>query len=484
MRAFVQTLIIATLVVLIHTGLSQTMTHPPTAAFSADVTPTATPPNAPPYSSPVAWPRIYPIVAFNGFTTQSNMTGIVPPTDGSDRVFISEIRGVVHVLTRSAGQWGAAELFLDITDRVNYEGEFGLYSVAFPPNNTLNRHFYVKYLNDDGDVVISRFEIMATNPNRADPNSEEIVLVIEQPDYPNHRGGTIEFGVDGMLYIGVGDGGFLPGNYNGIGDPDNVAQNPASLLGKMLRIDVESNDPLTYTIPVDNPFINRPGYRPEIWLIGLRNPWLFSFDRQNGDLYIGDVGHTKWEEIHVIPGGSAGGDNLGWSCFEGEYIYKLCPEGDYRRPEWVYPHAAVHCGVVGGYVYRGNSSVRMQGLYFYGDLCNGNIYAMRQQNGVWQSNLVGKGDTFIILGRDATGEIYVAVNRAMLLSDGGIEPIVSPTAVNTATATAITPSATPTSSVTVTASATSDPAATHTPTPTPSSTRAGAGGLHLPMIFP
>lgn len=482
---------------LIQNGIQQINTQSrPLSVQGNTPTPTPAPPTQPPYSSPIAWPRIYPLPAFNGFTTTSYMTSIVPPTDGTDRIFISEMKGLVHVLTRTAGQWGASQLFLDITDRVNTEGEFGLYSIAFPPNYALNGHFYVKYLNDDGDVVISRFEVSGTNPNEGDPTSEEIVLLIEQPPYPSHKGGTIEFGVDGMLYIGVGDGGFLPGNYNGLGDPDNVAQNPASLLGKMLRIDVESGDPLTYTIPIDNPFIGMPEYRPEIWLVGLRNPWLFSFDRTTGDLFIGDVGHTKYEEIHIIEGGSGGGDNLGWSCFEGEFIYKNCPAGTYRRPEWVYPHAAIHCSVAGGYVYRGSISARMKGLYFYSDMCNGNIYAMRQLNGVWQNNLVGKFEPFIIMGRDGTGEIYAASYSAVRLGDGGIEPIITPTLPvtpsNTPTKTS-TPTATltpthtltptPTLTPTMTQSATASPTGTLPPTSTPSATPSQPPRLYLPLIY-
>jgi len=388
---------------------------------------TATPALAPPYTAPVAWPAIGVIPAFNGFTTASPISRIVPPTDGTDRVFATELWGNIHVLTRQNGEWSPATVFLDIRDRVNYGGEFGLYSIAFPPNYVTSGNFYVKYVNVDANVVISRFSVSPTNPDLADPTSEEIVLVLEQPPYPNHKGGTIEFGSDGMLYIGVGDGGYPYEEPMVVGDPHNNAQNPDSLLGKMVRIDVETNNPLTYTIPADNPFVNTPGYRPEIWLTGIRNPWIFSFDSLNGDLFMGDVGHSMWEEIHVIPGTSAGGENLGWSCYEGDYIYKECPAGTYRRPDWVYRHTDANCAVVGGYVYRGSNNPRMQGLYFYGDLCTGKLYAMRRTNGVWQSNEVGKRELFISFGRDRDGEIYVASSTVAQLIDRGREPLVSPT---------------------------------------------------------
>ena len=203
--------------------------------------------------------------------------------------------------------------FLDITGRVSCCSERGLLSVAFPPGYAAKGHFYVNYTNKAGNTVVARYRL-TTNPDVADPGSEQVVLTVPQP-YANHNGGQLAFGPnDGYLYIGMGDGG------SG-GDPENRAQNPAELLGKLLRINVETGNPNTYTIPASNPFTQTAGYRPEIWALGLRNPWRFAFDRLTHDLYIADVGQDAYEEVDFQPAASTGGENYGWRIMEGLHCY-------------------------------------------------------------------------------------------------------------------------------------------------------------------
>jgi glucose/arabinose dehydrogenase len=196
---------------------------------------------------------------------------------------------------------------------ISLGSERGLLGLAFDPGYLTNGYFYVNYTNTSGNTQISRFRVSSTNPNRAVKSSEKFILQVQQP-FSNHNGGCTRFGPDGYLYIGMGDGG------SG-GDPNNNAQNPMSLLGKMLRIDVHTGDP--YSIPPDNPFIDSANYRHEIWALGLRNPWRWSFDALTGDLIIGDVGQDKWEEVDFQSAASNGGENYGWRCYEGKHDYNL-----------------------------------------------------------------------------------------------------------------------------------------------------------------
>ncbi len=231
--------------------------------------------------------------------------------------------------------------FLDITDRVGSRGnEQGLLGIALHPNFKSNGYFYVNYTDLNGNTVIARFTV-SSNPDQADQNSEKILLHVQQP-YPNHNGGSMVFGPDGYLYMGLGDGGSE-------GDPLLIGQNLNTLLGKLLRIDVNHGDP--YSIPADNPFAKGGGL-PEIWVYGLRNPWRFSFDRATGDLYIGDVGQDLYEEIDYLPAGSPGGANFGWSYREGFHPYKGTPPSGLKLvdPVWEYSHAEGGCAVTGGFV--------------------------------------------------------------------------------------------------------------------------------------
>ncbi|TAE46171.1 MAG: hypothetical protein EAZ89_20620, partial [Bacteroidetes bacterium] len=242
-------------------------------------------------------------------------TGLNRPVDiasaGDSRLFVVEQRGTIQIINADGTMLTTP--FLDIDARVNSTGnEQGLLGLVFHPNYALNGYFFVNYTRSpSGYTRVSRFQTTAANPNIADPNSELVLLEIEQP-YENHNAGDLAFGPDGYLYIPMGDGG------SG-GDPGNRAQNGLTLLGKMIRIDVNAGFP--YTIPPSNPFLNDPGVRDEVWSIGLRNPWRFSFDRLTGDMWIADVGQGIYEEINVEPAGSAGGLNYGWRCYEGAHAY-------------------------------------------------------------------------------------------------------------------------------------------------------------------
>jgi glucose/arabinose dehydrogenase len=287
--------------------------------------------------------------------------------------------------------------FLDIrpliTPGVSGESERGLLSLAFDPRR--NGQFFVHYTNTSGNIVIARYQV-SSDPDRADPNSGTIVLTIPHPNFSNHNGGQLQFGPDGFLYAGIGDGG------SG-GDPPNNAQNRSVLLGKILRIDVSS---LPYRIPSSNPFGN------EIWAYGLRNPWRFSFDRITGDLIIGDVGQGAFEEVDVQPAASIGGENYGWRIMEGLHCFNAttCSQTGLVLPVLEYSHAGGACSITGGYRYRGARFPRMSGMYFYGDYCTGTIFGGTQQsNGSWTSRtLLSTQLSISSFGEDQNGEIYVA----------------------------------------------------------------------------
>jgi glucose/arabinose dehydrogenase len=320
--------------------------------------------------------------------------------DGSGRLFVVEQAGVVKLLQN--GQTAEAP-FLDIVDRVgSSRNEQGLLSIAFHPRYAENGFLFASYTDKAGDTVISRFTAAG---DAADPDSEVVLLQVDQP-YSNHNGGLIKFGPDGFLYIGLGDGGSA-------GDPENRAQDLESLLGKMLRIDVDSAQP--YAIPTDNPWAAGAA-KPEIWAVGVRNPWRFSFDRATGDLYMGDVGQNKYEEINFQPARQAG-LNYGWKPMEAGHCYvEGCDPGAYIAPIAEYPHEQ-GCSVTGGYVYRGSAFPAMQGIYFYGDYCSGTVWAMRPGDLVWEQAVVlEKGDARISsFGEDETGELYVIDHQGRVL---------------------------------------------------------------------
>jgi glucose/arabinose dehydrogenase len=344
----------------------------------------------------------------NGYQWVTVATGLSQPVDiqnagdGSGRLFIVERSGDIRILQN--GQLLTAP-FLDIRDRVTSIGvEQGLLGLAFHPKYASNGEFFVNYIDLNGNTVIARFHVSTSDPNLADPSSEVDLLHVNQP-FPNHNGGGLAFGPDGYLYIGFGDGGSER-------DPLRTGQNLQTLLGKMLRIDVDHGDP--YTIPPDNPIINEGGL-PEIWASGLRNPWRFSFDSLTGDLYIADVGQDAWEEVDFIPAGMPGGMNFGWSYYEGKHQYNDQPPANlvFIFPVIEYSHA-YGCAVTGGYVYRGTAYPDWQGVYFYGDYCSGTVWGLiHTGEQTWQTKeLFSTRAKITTFGTDESGELYLADYRS------------------------------------------------------------------------
>lgn len=320
--------------------------------------------------------------------------------DQSGRLFILSQNGRIFI---RSGTTQLPTPFLDISALVTCCGEQGLLGLAFHPSYASNGFLYVYYSETSGNQlfnVVARYSVSASNPNLADPGSAQIVLRMADP-YSNHNGGQLKFGRDGYLYIATGDGGAG-------GDPQNRAQNLNDLLGKILRIDVDSTSP--YAIPPTNPFVGRTGVRGEIWAYGLRNPWRFTFDRLTGDMFIGDVGQGQWEEIDFQPAGSSGGENYGWRVMEGAHCYNAtsCNQANLTLPILEYDHG-LGCSVTGGYRYRGTVSPRLRGMYLYGDYCSGRIWGARPDaNGVWTARLLLDTTLNIVsFAEDAGGEVYV-----------------------------------------------------------------------------
>jgi len=342
-----------------------------------------------------------------GYEWVQVVTGIGKPLDlqsspdGSGRLFVVAQRGVIRLVKDGAL---VQEPFLDITDRVGVNGnEQGMLGLAFHPDFSSSGFFYVNYTDSRGDTVIARFSVSSQNPDQADPGSEQVLLRVDQP-YANHNGGGTAFGPDGYLYLALGDGG------SG-GDPQGNGQSTQTLLGKLLRIDVNGGVP--YAVPSDNPFA-RGGGQPEIWAYGLRNPWRFSFDRLTGDLYIADVGQNAWEEIDFTPAGTPGGVNYGWNAREGMHDFGGTPaqNASLVDPVFEYGHDQ-GCSVTGGYVYRGSSLPEFRGIYLFGDYCSGYIWGLlRDSSGNWQAQkLFDTPFALSSFGQDQNGEIY-AVDQA------------------------------------------------------------------------
>ena len=315
--------------------------------------------------------------------------------DGSGRLFVVEKKGVVKVVRNGTV---LRTPFLDITALVRSSGsEQGLLCIVFPPDFAVRRHFYVDYTGRSGigDTFVTRYRV-GVNPDIADTAGETRLLKVTQP-FQNHNGGQLAFGPDGLLYIGMGDGGSA-------GDPHKNGQNRSKLLGKILRLDVESSKS-PYAVPAGNPF------GTEVWAYGLRNPWRFSFDRATGDLYIADVGQDKYEEIDVQPSGSKGGENYGWNIMEGFHCFrgKRCSREGLTLPVAEYDHSKGDCSVTGGFVYRGSRFPQLRGTYVYGDFCSGRIWGLRRNGQKWENRLLLKTSLAIsTFGEDEAGEIYVA----------------------------------------------------------------------------
>lgn len=291
---------------------------------------------------------------------------------------------------------------LDLSGQVSTGSEQGLLGLAFSPDG---RHVYVNYTDRSGDTRVVEF---AMNGGRADVASRRELLVVDQP-FANHNGGNLVFGPDGMLYIGLGDGGSS-------GDPQNNGQRLDTLLGKLLRLDPRGAGDRPYGIPPDNPFVGRAGARPEIWAYGLRNPWRFSFDRQTGDLWIGDVGQNAREEIDYVPSSSRGAENYGWDRLEGTRPFRRSTAPDMVAPIHDYALEAGNCAVTGGFVYRGSRIPTLQGVYVYGDFCAGHLFGLRRDGGqVTHQDLGLDVNSLSSFGEDHAGELY-----AMSLGDGGL----------------------------------------------------------------
>jgi len=347
--------------------------------------------------SPKAWAAppigVQPVV-----TGLSKPVAITHAGDGSGRLFITERGGKVIIYD---GSQVLPEPFIDLSSLVTADAERGLLSIAFHPSYESNGFFFVNHTDTNGDTVIARYSV-SSDLNVADQNSAFVILEITQP-FGNHNGGQLQFGPDGYLYIGMGDGG------SG-GDPQNNAQNPGTLLGKMLRIDVEGGVP--YAIPGNNPFVGNPQVLDEIWALGLRNPWRFSFDRQTGDLFIGDVGQRTLEEVNFQSAASPGGENYGWRLMEGTRCFNPptdCNDGTLNLPIIEYDHS-VGCSITGGYRYRGTLNRDLFGVYLYADFCTGRIWgATEDGKGGWMvAELLDTDFRITAFGEDETGEIYIA----------------------------------------------------------------------------
>ncbi len=319
--------------------------------------------------------------------------------DGSNRLLIAEQHGALTIRNGD----GSESVFMDISDRVTRDSnEQGLLGVAFPADYAETRAFYVHYSDDNGDTTVSRFQANADG-SQGDAASETILLRESQP-YGNHNGGSIAFGADGFLYIGLGDGGRA-------GDPLDAGQDPSTLLGSILRIEVSGPD---YIIPASNPFGN------EVWAYGIRNPWRFSFDRATGDIYIGDVGQNLYEEISYLPFGFAGDRNFGWRATEGFHCYEDgCDTSLYVPPIAEYDHS-LGCSVTGGYVYRGEKYPSLNGVYLFGDYCTGVIWgSLQQPDGSWQTEVISRsGLNISSFGEDEAGELYVVHHQGGIYQIG------------------------------------------------------------------
>jgi len=325
-----------------------------------------------------------------------------PPGDTS-RLFVVERPGRILIRKHGVRQDSA---FLNLTALTGGASEYGVYSIAFHPNYPTNHYCYVYYVDNNGATQVSRFTADSTF-DHADPASEHSLLNVPQAPQAVLYGGLVAFGPDGKFYIAVGDGD---------ADVDtaetSLSQDSLKYQGKLLRVDVDAGDP--YGIPVDNPYVARAGWLHEIWQLGLRNPWRWSFDRRTGDVWIGDVGQHVWEEIDYLAAGAKPGNNFGWPLMEGDVCYRTaCDTAGLVRPVFEYPHNPA-CAVTGGYVYRGKASPSLTGVYFYGDYCAGWVRGLKNDGGTLvdaftplEAPLIN--DNVVSFGEDASGEVYVVM---------------------------------------------------------------------------
>jgi len=362
----------------------------------------------------VLWtPWVHADLQLNLVAGRNEVVDISHAGDGSDRLFLVEQSGRIFVLEDGMELPNA---FLDIRAKVRSTGnEQGLLSLAFAPDYRFSGDFYVWYTNLAGDTVLERHQV-SDDPNVADAGSGDVILEAQQP-FSNHNGGRLRFGPDGMLYLGLGDGG-------GSFDPNGNGQFGGTLLGKLIRIDVDPNHG-AYAIPPDNPFTQTGGILDEIWALGLRNPWRINFDVATGDLFIADVGESQIEEVNVQPAGSGGGENYGWSIMEGgQCVSGGCDQTGLTLPVAEYSHGA-GCSVTGGEVYRGAAYPALHGIYLFADFCSGRIWGLNRNGGQWQMEELADTNLQITtfgLGEDRS--VYVAGRNSgiYLLSDGPVQP--------------------------------------------------------------
>ena len=362
--------------------------------------------------APLFIPLLLPLLAFSqDIGIELFASGFNNPVSiknaGDDRLFVVEQAGVIKIINADGSVNPTP--FIDINDLViNTGNERGLLGLAFHPNYSSNGFIFVNYINNDGNTVVSRFVTSPPDGDIADPNTEDIFLTISQP-YPNHNGGDLEFGSDGYLYIGTGDGG------SG-GDPENRSQNLTSLLGKMLRIDINSSEgDNNYAIPSDNPFVGNSTALDEIWAYGLRNPWRFSFDSQTNDLWIGDVGQGNIEEINKVTS-TEDGLNYGWKCYEGNSIFDNtgCPNmSTLTFPIAQYTHTGngpFKCSITGGYVYRGTTYTNLIGKYLFADYCSDEIGVLSDNGSTWDISFSEQfsDNGWTTFGEAFDGELYIA----------------------------------------------------------------------------
>ncbi|MCI4666551.1 MAG: PQQ-dependent sugar dehydrogenase [Bacteroidia bacterium] len=362
-----------------------------------------------------------PQIVFEQVAT--GVSGIVDMAHANDsRLFIVDKAGLIRIMY--ADYSFQSTPFLDIRQRVNsLPSEMGLLGLAFHPDFNTNGIFFLNYTNNNNQTIISRFKVDVNDVNIGDPNSEEIIMTVNQP-FENHNAGDMAFGVDGYLYITMGDGG--AGS-----DPGNRGQDSLNLLGKILRIDVDTTK--SYKIPIDNPFVNNPDVANEIWSIGWRNPWKFSFDRETNELWIADVGQGRFEEVNVEAPGD-GGKNYGWRCYEGpnNFILGGCQApANYVEPIFSYDHfTQLGSSITGGFVYRGEEYPNMQGYYVVGDYNSGNVWTVnKDSNGQYQSTLLGQRfnrNQISTFGENFAGDIFVGT-----LNQGRIYKMVDTSAVAT-----------------------------------------------------
>ncbi|MFN2432371.1 MAG: sorbosone dehydrogenase family protein [Gemmatimonadota bacterium] len=357
--------------------------------------PPGPPPPPPPPPSTSGPPRLEEVA--RGLDFPLYLTS--PPADA--RLFIVEKGGRVRIVR--GGQL-LPEPFLDISSQVSRGSEQGLLSMAFHPQYASNGRFFVYFTNPAGNTRVVEYRA-SSEPDRADPGSARTLLEVDQP-FANHNGGLVLFGPDGKLYVGLGDGG------SG-GDPLEAGQDLGTLLGKILRLDVDVGSP--YAVPPDNPFVGRGGARGEIWAYGLRNPWRFSFDRRTGDFFVADVGQNRFEEVNALPAGDLGGENYGWDVMEGKHCFEPesgCPTEGLTLPVVEYGRADRSCSVTGGYVYRGEAFPDLQGLYFFSDFCSAFVRSFRLSGGAatdersWPDLSPPEGNVSSF-GEDAAGELYI-----------------------------------------------------------------------------